>query len=47
MSNKAPIDPIYDYKKAYKKYYEDNKNDEDDKEDSYGDGNDSQVSRGS
>jgi hypothetical protein len=46
-SNKAPVDPIYNYKKAYKKYYKDNKDNEDDEEDSYRDGNNSQVSRGS
>ena len=43
-SNKAPADPTYDYKKADYKYYED---DEDNEEDFYGDGNDSQVSGGS
>ena len=46
-SNKAPIDPIYNYKKAYNKYYENNKDDEDNEEDFYRDGNDSQVSGGS
>ena len=38
LSNKAPINPIYNYKKAYSKYYKDYKNN---KEDFYGDGNDS------
>ena len=42
-----PIDPIYNYKKAYNKYYKDNKDNEDDKEDFYRDRNDSQVARGS
>ena len=37
-SNKAPIDSIYNYEKAYNKYYEDNKDDE---EDFYRDRNDS------
>jgi len=41
------IDPIYNYKKAYNKYYKDNKDDEDNKEDFYGDRNDSKVTRGS
>ena len=44
LSNKAPIDPIYNYKKAYNKYYKDNKDNEDnkdDKEDFYGDRNNS------
>jgi len=35
------VDPIYNYKKVYNKYYKDNK------EDFYGDGNDSEVARGS
>jgi len=38
------IDPIYNYKKAYNKYYKDNKDNE---EDFYRDGNDSEVARGS
>ena len=48
-SNKAPIDAIYNYKKAYNKYYKkaynkyykNNKDDEDNKEDFYRDRNDS------
>ena len=40
-ANKAPIDPIYNYKKAYNKYYKDNEDNKDDKEDFYGDGNNS------
>jgi len=40
-SNKAPVDPIYNYEKAYKKYYEDNEDNEDDEEDFYRDGNNS------
>ena len=40
-SNKAPIDPIYNYKKAYNKYYKDNKDNEDNEEDFYRDRNDS------
>jgi len=40
-SNIAAADPTYDYEKAYNKYYED------DEEDFYGDGNDSEVARGS
>jgi len=47
LSNKAPADPIYNYKKAYNKYYKNDKNDKDNKEDFYGDGNDSQVFGGS
>ena len=39
--NKAPVDPIYNYKKACKKYYEDDEDNKDNKEDFYGDGNDS------
>jgi len=38
------IDPIYNYKKAYNKYYKDNK---DNKEDFYRDRNDNKVARGS
>ena len=40
-SNKAPVDPIYDYKKANNKYYEDDEDNEDNEEDFYGDRNDS------
>ena len=40
-SNKAPIDPTYNYKKAYNKYYKNNKDDKDNKEDFYRDGNNS------
>ena len=46
-SNKVPADPIYNYKKAYKKYYKDDEDDEDKEKDFYRDGNDSQVSGGS
>jgi hypothetical protein len=42
----VPIDPIYNYKKAYNKYYKNDEDDEDNEEDFYRDGNDSQVSRG-
>jgi len=35
------IDPIYNYKKAYKKYYKNNKDNKDNKEDSYRDRNNS------
>ena len=38
LSNKAPIDPIYNYKTAYNKYYKDYK---DNKEDFYRDRNNS------
>ena len=38
LSNKVPVDPIYNYKKAYNKYY---KNHKDNKEDFYRDRNDS------
>ena len=38
---------MYDYKKAYNKYYKNNEDDKDDKENFYRDGNNSQVSRGS
>ena len=47
MSNKAPVDPIYNYKKAYNKYYKDikdnkdNKDNKNNKEDFYGDRNNS------
>jgi len=37
----VPIDPIYNYKKAYKKYYKDSKDNKDDKEDFYRDRNNS------
>ena len=47
LSNKVPIDPIYNYKKAYDKYYENDEDDEDNEEDFYRDGNDSQVAGGS
>ena len=40
-SNKAPINPIYNYKKAYNKYYKNNEDNEDNKEDFYRDRNDS------
>ena len=40
-SNKALIDPIYDYKKAYNKYYKDNRDNKDNKEDFYRDRNNS------
>ena len=40
-SNKAPIDPIYNYKKAYNKYYKNNKDNKDDEEDFYKDRNNS------
>ena len=39
-----PVDPIYNYKEAYNKYYKDNK---DNKEDIYRDKNNSQVVKGS
>ena len=35
LFNKVPIDPIYNYKKAYNKYYKNNKDDKDNKEDFY------------
>ena len=38
-----PIDPIYNYKKAYNKYYKNDKDDKDNKEDFYRDKNNSQV----
>ena len=41
LSNKAPIDSIYNYKKAYNKYYKNNKDNEDNKGDFYGDRNNS------
>ena len=36
-SNKALIDPIYNYKKAYNKYYNNNKDSKDNEEDFYRD----------
>jgi hypothetical protein len=50
LSNKVPVNPIYNYKKAYNKYYKNDKDDKDNKdnkEDFYRNGNDSQVFRGS
>ena len=46
-SNIVAIDPIYNYEKAYNKYYEDNKDNEDNEEDFYRDRNDSKVAGGS
>jgi len=43
----VPINPIYNYKKAYNKYYNNNKNCKDNKEDFYRDRDNSQVARGS
>jgi len=40
------INPIYNYKKTYNKYYKDNKDSKYNKEIFYRDGNDSQVTRG-
>jgi len=42
-----PVNPIYNYKKAYKKYYKDNEDNKDNEEDFYRDRNDSQVTKGS
>ena len=47
LFNKMPADPIYDYKKAYKKYYKDDEDNKDKEEDFYKNGNNSQVSGGS
>ena len=47
LFNKVPVDPIYNYKKAYHKYYKDDKDNEDNKEDFYKDRNNSQVTKGS
>ena len=41
LFNKAPIDPIYNYKKAYNKYYKNDKDNKNNKEDFYRDRNDS------
>ena len=40
-----PVDPIYNYKKAYHKYYKDDKDNKDNKEDFYRDKNNSQVTK--
>jgi len=47
LSNIVAVDPIYNYKKAYNKYYKDDKDNKDNEEDFYGDGNDSEVAGGS
>ena len=41
LSNKVSIDPTYNYKKAYNKYYKNNKDDKDNEKDFYRDGNNS------
>ena len=41
LSNKVLINPIYNYKKAYNKYYKNNKDNKDNEEDFYRDGNNS------
>ncbi len=46
LSNKVSINPIYNYKKAYNKYYKNDKDNKDNKEYFYRDGNDSQVFKG-
>ena len=47
LFNIVAINPIYNYKKAYNKYYKDNKNNKDNEEDFYRDGNDNKVAGGS
>ena len=47
LFNNMPVNPIYNYKKAYKKYYKDNEDNKDNEEDFYRDRNDSQVTKGS
>jgi len=41
------VDLIYNYKKAYNKYYNNNKDSKDNEEDFYRDGDNSQVAEGS
>jgi hypothetical protein len=43
----VPIDFIYNYKKAYNKYYKNSKDNKDNKENFYSNKNNSQVFRGS
>ena len=45
LSNKVPINSIYNYKKAYYKYYKNNKDNKNNKEDFYRDRNNSQVTK--
>ena len=40
-----PVDPIYNYKKAYYKYYKDNKDNKNNKENFYKNGNNSQITK--